>query len=677
MRYKTTAALLVGLWMSALVAPGVYAQIITPEVVWTFETGGAIWGSSTTKDGTVYFGSSDGNVYALAAHTGERVWSFETGGPIHGSVAVYDDYLYAGSDDGFLYKLNRADGTEIWKANIHEATPRPRHRPADYQSADQWDFRGSAPIEADGMVYIGSPDERLYALDAETGAKAWHFETNHLVRSSPAVADNLVVFGSFDNRVYALDKNSGEEVWQYNTGGVVSTAPAIHEGVVYIGSRSTRLYALSLETGEVVWTKPYGNGSWVESAGVIYDGTLYIGSSFWSTQLSVDPATGTSHWQSHTGGAAYSTPRLTDEAHYSGTVGLENNLSGNMRGALVRLDRATGRRAWTFPFEIVAGHFDHGVSATPEVVGDLILFGALDGVFYALKETVTTEGEAEINQFESFDEVEDLGSWQNTTEGSYTLTRVADDKVEGAASARLEYNLVADLSWGGSIDVQGAPAEGTFDFRGVTGLAMHYKAVVPASDPANVSFVFKLVDESTGVQEFWEQSVPGVLGDASGEWQQMLIPISGFAIPSWADQGDGSLDLEQITEWQFQVLSNGMAVGTTTTGVLLFDKLGTYGGSAVGVEAGAQVPEAYVLHQNYPNPFNPSTRIRYEVATPAHLVLKVFDALGREQTVLFEGTAPAGTHDVHFDATDLSAGVYYYQIQVGDVVEAKAMMLVK
>ena len=207
--------------LAFFVPPDARAQddpVLSPEVVWTFETGGTIWGSSTTREGVVYFGSTDGNVYALAADTGELVWRFETEGPVYGSVTVYDGYLYAGSDDGYLYKIDRADGSEVWKTNIHEATPSPRHRPADTPPNNmQWDFRGSAPLEVEGMVYVGSPDHHLYALDAETGVKAWAFKTNNIVRSSPAVSGDVVVFGSFDQRVYALDKtiprDTADDCW--------------------------------------------------------------------------------------------------------------------------------------------------------------------------------------------------------------------------------------------------------------------------------------------------------------------------------------------------------------------------------------------------------------------------------------------------------------------------------
>src|SRR5690606_25117077 len=246
-------------------------------------------------------------------------WSVKTGGPIYASVKVHEDYLYAASDDGFVYKLALEDGAEIWRANTHEATPQARHRPADTPPGNQrWDYHGSAPIEVDGVVYVGSADNRVYALQADTGEKVWHFETGNIVRSTPAVADGKVVFGSFDGRVYAVDQATGEEIWRYAMNAVVSTSAAVFDGKVFIGSRNTRLYALDLESGEVVWTYQYGNGSWVESAGVVYDSTLYIGSSFWSMRLAIDPQTGSPRWLRAIGGATYGVAGLTEDAHYVG-----------------------------------------------------------------------------------------------------------------------------------------------------------------------------------------------------------------------------------------------------------------------------------------------------------------------------------------------------------------------
>jgi outer membrane protein assembly factor BamB len=62
----------------------------------------------------------------------------------------------------------------------------------------------SSPAVAGGTVYVGSFDDHLYAIDAETGQEQWRFETDEWVRSSPAVAGGTVYVGSFDGHLYAL-----------------------------------------------------------------------------------------------------------------------------------------------------------------------------------------------------------------------------------------------------------------------------------------------------------------------------------------------------------------------------------------------------------------------------------------------------------------------------------------
>ena len=90
-------------------------------------------------------------------------------------------------------------------------------------------------------------------------------------------------------------------------------------------------------------------------------------------------------------------------------------------------------------------------------------------------------------------------------------------------------------------------------------------------------------------------------------------------------------------------------------------------------------PEEYSLMQNYPNPFNPSTVIKYSVRENTHVVLKVFDMLGREVSTLLDEEKPAGTYKISFDAAraGLSSGTYFYSIKAGDFVQTKKMILLK
>jgi len=81
-------------------APDIGGRVASPR--WTFKTGGPIWSSPAVAGDSVYFGSSDGSVYALDTVSGKAVWQFETAGPVYGSPTVDGAALYVLSDDGYL-----------------------------------------------------------------------------------------------------------------------------------------------------------------------------------------------------------------------------------------------------------------------------------------------------------------------------------------------------------------------------------------------------------------------------------------------------------------------------------------------------------------------------------------------------------------------------------------------
>jgi len=99
--------------------------------------------------------------------------------------------------------------------------------------------------------------------------------------------------------------------------------------------------------------------------------------------------------------------------------------------------------------------------------------------------------------------------------------------------------------------------------------------------------------------------------------------------------------------------------------------------SLVGITPIGIVAGEYSLGQNYPNPFNPSTTIAYNMPQAGNVQLIVFDILGREVATLVNGFMKAGTHDVVFDASNYSSGVYFYKLVAGDVTITKKMLLVK
>jgi Family of unknown function (DUF5689)/Secretion system C-terminal sorting domain len=85
----------------------------------------------------------------------------------------------------------------------------------------------------------------------------------------------------------------------------------------------------------------------------------------------------------------------------------------------------------------------------------------------------------------------------------------------------------------------------------------------------------------------------------------------------------------------------------------------------------------YQLYQNYPNPFNPETIIAYSVPKESRVILTVFNILGQKIKTLVDQKKPAGTHQVKFDGTGLSSGVYFYCVNAGDYFQVRKMLLLK
>ena len=83
------------------------------------------------------------------------------------------------------------------------------------------------------------------------------------------------------------------------------------------------------------------------------------------------------------------------------------------------------------------------------------------------------------------------------------------------------------------------------------------------------------------------------------------------------------------------------------------------------------------LEQNYPNPFNPSTTISYQLPKAEFVTVKIFDTIGNEVKTIVKEIKPAGVHEVNFDASHLSSGIYLYRIDAGTFHQSKKMLLVK
>jgi outer membrane protein assembly factor BamB len=195
-----------------------------------------IYGSpAIADDGTIYVGAQDDKLYAIDK-AGAVLWKRDLGGDVDCAPAIGDDgTIYAASDAGVVVAIS-SKGHEKWRAAVGGFV------------------RGGLTVGRAGAIFVGTygPGPRVVALDAATGAERWSFRVQGTgapefgVHGAPLEdAEGTLFFGAQDDRVYALD-SAGRLLWTFATRGDVDAPLVIGPGgVLYVGSDDGKLYALA------------------------------------------------------------------------------------------------------------------------------------------------------------------------------------------------------------------------------------------------------------------------------------------------------------------------------------------------------------------------------------------------------------------------------------------------
>jgi outer membrane protein assembly factor BamB len=303
------------------------------------------YGSPTLADGIIYVACRAG-FCAANAETGAILWEHAIYG-IWPTPAVLNDVVYVGSDDNNLYALNANTGILLWRYTTGGLVR-------------------SAPAVVDGLVYVGSGDSNVYALDAKTGIRQWNYTTGNSVESSPAVVNGVVYVGSYDNNLYALNAKTGALLWKYATGGSIASSPAVGNGIVYFASYDSDLYAVTAQNGSFLWKVPTGELTY--SSPVLAGGIVYYNA--WTRPLlALNAQTGSLLWSIPENGGSGS-PAVANGVLYA-------ELNGNISA----FNAQTGARLWTGSGQ-----------ETPIVANGMVYVYSLNGVYaYGLRATDATD----------------------------------------------------------------------------------------------------------------------------------------------------------------------------------------------------------------------------------------------------------------------------------------------
>lgn len=340
------------------------------RIKWSFQTDGPIRGAASLYDKHLYFGSADGQAYAVTAATGDLVWKFKTDGPVLGTPAVSDEIVVVSGRGRTVYGLNRDTGESLWAFEMS----------ADIPAYNAWDYYTASPEIVDDLVLVGSGDGNLYALNLKSGDLVWKFQTGDSIRAEPLVESGVVYQPSGDDFIYALSLADGSLLWKFETDGVsierglgfirsdIFTRPILRDGILVVGSRDANVYGIDTETKLAEWKFKYGT-TWAMSSSAD-ERNAYVG---WSTNNKVcalEIASGKKLWEYRMGAHTYTDGLLVDEEVVWGCAD----------GKVYGFDRATGALNWSY---------DVGSDLYSSLVhdGSNYYFGADDGRLIALAET--------------------------------------------------------------------------------------------------------------------------------------------------------------------------------------------------------------------------------------------------------------------------------------------------
>ena len=266
---------------------------------------------------------------------------------------VVDEVLYTGSMDGTLLAVEIVSGQALWEFDGLVGGDDRRHS-----------FYGD-PVVVDDLVYAAGYDGHLYAVSRADGSTVWEVAVGtdeEPIVGGVGYGNGVVVVGSSDGYVYAFDAASGVERWRFETGSMVWTTPLVDEGIVYFGSLDKHVYAVALAGGGEVWKVELDGAVAAPPAKV--GNRIFVGA-FDSVFYALDASTGAEQWRFlDANGWFWAAALATETAVYA------PSLDGNVYA----LSPNTGEQIWPEPLET-----DGRIVGTPAAIGGYLVVASDDG----------------------------------------------------------------------------------------------------------------------------------------------------------------------------------------------------------------------------------------------------------------------------------------------------------
>jgi outer membrane protein assembly factor BamB len=329
--------------------------------IWTLRAGNIVEFPPVVGYGLVFVNQFRGRFFAVNAATGKRQWRKHflhcaAASPAIGKDIVYQAYMQP-------YPCNRFPRTQ--KGFIAAILFRSKKRGILFHRGKiLWRYQTgaveSSPLLVNGILYFGSWDHHLYALDVRERSHPrlrWRIDLGSEVNSSPAYADGLVFVGTDGGSVYALDAQTGRVRWRSSSfSGFLHgreyfyATPTVSYGRVYIGNTDGTLYAFGARTGHLLWARHAG--SYVYTAAAVWRREVIIGT-YDGNLIAYNAATGDELWRHVAPAAIHGAPTVLDGlVYFSSCPSCGQNGSRHAKAGprgTYAVDARNGRLVWSFP----------------------------------------------------------------------------------------------------------------------------------------------------------------------------------------------------------------------------------------------------------------------------------------------------------------------------------------
>ncbi len=231
---------------------------------WRAQEDADIGAGTMVARGIAFITSTEGDVSALLLRNGKRKWSFPAEAKIYSTPSTDGKRVIAASADGMVRALGLKNGKLLWSYDTGQPVV-------------------ASPVISGGKVFIAGSSGRCLALDITNGSLLWsNGEIDGFVETIPLVYRGMVIFGTWNNRLYALDIETGVTRWVWNNGytnRMLSPAACVPVAVgnrVFVVAPDRKMACLEAMTGKLIWHSDLGGVAVRESMGISADSTLVL-----------------------------------------------------------------------------------------------------------------------------------------------------------------------------------------------------------------------------------------------------------------------------------------------------------------------------------------------------------------------------------------------------------------